>query len=266
MSTPQDAARAAQDSSVFRRLARVGYVVLGILHIVIGGIAISIATGGGGEADQGGAMGQIRSTPAGVVILWIIAVGLLALAAWQIAEALLERDPDAKKAWAHRAKFLGTAAAYVAIAVTAVGVAVGSRSGFADSAETFSGRLISTPGGVFLLVIVGLGVAAIGAAFIIRGITRAFEKHLDLPSGTARRGIVALGIAGYVAKGLAIGATGILLIVAAVAQDPETAGGLDAGLRALAALPFGAVVLWIVGAGLMLYGLFCIARARYSRM
>lgn len=179
---------------------------------------------------------------------------------------LLERDPDAEKAWAHRAKFLGTAAAYVAIAVTAVGVAVGSRSGSADSAETFSGRLISTPGGVFLLVIVGLGVAAIGAAFIIRGVTRAFEKHLDLPSGTARRGIVALGIAGYIAKGLAIGATGILLIVAAVAQDPETAGGLDAGLRALAALPFGAVVLWIVGAGLMLYGLFCIARARYSRM
>ena len=55
-------ARAAQDSTAFRVLARVGYVVLGILHILIGGIAISIATGGGGEnADQGGPCSRSRS-------------------------------------------------------------------------------------------------------------------------------------------------------------------------------------------------------------
>lgn len=266
MTSPQNAARAAQDSSLFRRLARVGYVVLGILHLVIGGIAISIATGGGGEADQGGAMEQIRSTPVGIVLLWAIGAGLLALAAWQIAEALLERDPDAKKAWAHRAKFLGTAVAYIAIAVTAVVVALGGQAESSDSSQTLSARLLATPGGVLLLILIGLAVAAVGVAFFVRGVTRAFEKHLDLPSGAARRGIVALGVAGYVAKGLAVAATGVLFIAAAVTHDPETAGGLDAGLRALAGLPFGAVVLWVVGAGLVLYGLFCIARARYNRM
>ena len=45
---------------------------------------------------------------------------------------------------------------------------------------------------------------------------------------------------------------------------PEAAGGLDAALRTLAGLPFGAVILWVVGAGLALYGLFCFARARYA--
>ncbi|SBS73290.1 DUF1206 domain-containing protein [uncultured Microbacterium sp.] len=266
MTTPKNAARAAKDSSVFRGLARVGYVVLGILHVVIGGIAISIATGGGGDADQGGAMTQIRSTPAGVVLLWVIALGLFALAAWQIAEAFLERDPDTKKKWGHRAKFIGTAVAYIAIAATALVFALGGRSESSDSSQTFSARLLAAPGGVFLLVVVGLGVAAIGIAFIVRGITRAFEKHLDLPSGAARRGIVGFGVAGYVAKGVAVAATGVLFVVAAVTHDPETAGGLDAGLRALAGLPFGAVVLWVVGAGLVLYGLFCVARARYNRM
>ena len=105
---------------------------------------------------------------------------------------------------------------------------------------------MATPAGVFLLGLVGLIVAAIGIAFIFRGITRAFKKHLVLPSGAgdtgveeaakdgARTGIVAFGVVGYIAKGIAIGVTGILFIVAAFTHDPETAGGLDAALHSLA--------------------------------
>jgi hypothetical protein len=266
MTTPKGAARAAQDSTAFRTVARVGYVVLGILHIVIGVIAVSVATGGGGEADQGGALEQIRSAPMGVVLLWVIALGLVALAIWQIAEAFLEQDPDSKKKWGSRIKSLGTAAAYIAIAVTAVVYAMGGQSDSSESTQTFSAKLLSTPGGVFLLVLVGLVVAAVGIAFIIRGITRAFEKHLDLPVGSARKGIVTFGVVGYIAKGIAVGVAGVLFVVAAVTADPEQAGGLDAALHALAELPFGPVILWIVGAGLALYGIFCFARARYARM
>ena len=117
-----------------------------------------------------------------------------------------------------------------------------------------------------LLVLVGLGVAAVGIAFIVRGITRAFMEHLSVPSAKARSGITAFGVAGYVAKGIAVGVAGVLFVIAALTHDPETAGGLDSALRALAGLPFGAVILWVVGAGLALYGLFCFARARYARM
>ena len=48
MSGPKSAAQAAEGSTVFRIVARIGYVVLGILHIVIGVIVISFVTGGGG--------------------------------------------------------------------------------------------------------------------------------------------------------------------------------------------------------------------------
>ena len=40
----QVAAAAAQRSTVFRTVARIGYVVLGILHIVIGVLAVSFVT------------------------------------------------------------------------------------------------------------------------------------------------------------------------------------------------------------------------------
>jgi len=266
MSTSKGAARAAQDSPAFRIIARVGYVVLGILHIVIGIIAISIATGGGGEADQGGALEQIRNAPMGVALLWIIAIGLFALAIWQIAEAVLERNPDTKKKWGYRIKYLGTAAVYIAIAITAVVFATGGQSDSSQSTQSFSAQLLATPGGVFLLVLIGLIVAGIGIAFIVRGITRAFEKYLDLPPDPVRKGIVTFGVVGYIAKGIAVGVAGVLFVVAAVTANPEQAGGLDAALHTLASLPFGPIILWIVGAGLVIYGLFCFARARYARM
>lgn len=267
MSASKDAARKAQDSTAFRVAARVGYVVLGLLHLVIGAIAISIATGaGGGEADQSGAMQQIREAPAGVFALWAVVVGLAALAAWQIAEALLERDPDTKKAWAHRVKYLGTAVTYLAIGFTAAVFAAGGSSDSEDSASSFSQTLMAAPAGVFLVGLVGLVILGIGVAFVFRGVTRKFEENLSLPGGAARKVIVAFGVAGYVAKGIAIGVAGILFLAAAVTHDPEAAGGLDAALKALVELPFGPAVLWVVGVGLILYGLFSIARARYARM
>lgn len=267
MSAPKAAARAAENSKVFRTLARIGYVVLGIVHIVIGAVAISIVMGGGGAAaDQGGAMAQIRQTPLGVLLLWIIALGLLALAIWQIVQAFLERNPDAKKKWGYRLKYVGTAVAYLAIGWTALVYALGGQSSSSQSSQVFSAQLLATPGGVFLLVLIGLLIAGIGVAFIVRGATRAFKKHLNLPSGVARPGIVTFGAVGYIAKGIAIGVAGILFIVAAFTHDPHKAGGLDSALRTLATLPFGAVILWVVGAGLIIYGVFCFARARYAKM
>lgn len=267
MTSPSSAADRAQDSRAFEIAARIGYVVLGLLHLLIGVIAISIATGGGGEnADQSGALSQVSFAPGGVLLLWAIVVGLAALAVWQITEAVVEQDPDSKKRWAHRAKFVGTAIAYGAIAGTAATVALGGQSDSAESSQTLSAQLLAVPAGVALLVVVGLVVAAVGVAFVVRGITRAFEKHLTIPGGTAGRGIRVFGTVGYVAKGIAVGVAGILFVVAALTHDPGAASGLDGALRSLAALPFGQVVLWLVGAGLIVYGLFCFARARYARM
>lgn len=260
------AARAAQDSTAFRVVARIGYAVLGVLHVLIGAIAISIAVGGGGDADQGGALAQVQKTPGGVLLLWVIVLGLAALSVWQITEAVVERDPDAKKRWGYRGKYLGTAAAYISIAVTALVFALGGSSDSSEAPQSLSAQLLATGWGVALLVLIGLVIAALGVVFVVRGITRAFEKNLSTPTGTVGKAIIAFGVIGYVAKGIAIGVAGVLFIVAAITHDPSKSGGLDAALHALAALPFGAAILWIVGAGLIVYGLFCFARARYARM
>lgn len=266
-SSGKAAVGAAQNSTIFRTLARIGYVVLGIVHIVIGAIAISVAQGAGGEADQSGAMQQVASWPFGGFLLWIIAIGLFALGLWQIVEAFLVQETDSKRKWGYRAKYVGTAVAYIAIGVTALTYALGGRQDSSESSQTLSAQILAAPGGVFLLVLVGLVILGVGVAFVYRGAKRKFEKQLDLPASEApRKGIVTFGMVGYIAKGIAVGVVGVLFVIAALTHDPEKASGLDGALKSLVELPFGTFILWLVGAGLIIYGVYCFARARYARM
>lgn len=58
----------------------------------------------------------------------------------------------------------------------------------------------------------------------------------------------------------------MLLIITAVTVDPAEAAGLDGAVRSVAALPFGAALLVLVGVGLIAYGLYCGVRARRARL
>jgi hypothetical protein len=97
-------------------------------------------------------------------------------------------------------------------------------------------------------------------------VRRTFRKDLEMPSGTAGRVVGVLGVVGYVAKGIAVGVVGVLFVVAALTLDPGRASGLDGALKALSALPAGAVLLTAVGAGLAAFGVYTFARARYARL
>nr|WP_314845140.1 DUF1206 domain-containing protein [uncultured Microbacterium sp.] len=266
MTSAKGAAREAKSSDGFRRVARAGHAVIGLMHIIIGSVAISIAVGAGGDADQDGAMEQIRSTPVGGAVLWAIAIGLITLAVWQIASGMLARGDNAPKKWGQRVKLLGIAAAYLVIAGMALIYAFGGTADSEQASQALSAILLSAPGGVVLLILVGLGVIGVGIGFIAGGVTGGFVKTLDLPHGAVRGWVVPLGVAGYLAKGVAVAVTGVLFVVAAWTHDPDKAAGLDAALRSLIDLPFGRTVLWVVGAGLVIYGVFCLVRARFAKM
>jgi hypothetical protein len=90
---------------------------------------------------------------------------------------------------------------------------------------------------------------------------------MDMPlDRRARRATVRTGQVGFIAKGVSVALIGALVVVAAVRFRPEEASGLDAGLRALAAQPFGPYLLTVVALGLAVYGVFCFVDARYHRV
>ena len=268
MNTPtvKQTAHSSRNSTPVRALARAGFAVNGVVNAIIGIIAIGIAVSGGGSADQSGAFAAIAANPAGLVLLWAIAIALAALGLWYLLGSFLETDGDTKNRAAKIAIRVGKGVAYLALSVGAAGFAVGSGSDSGGQATSFTAQLLAAPGGVILVVVIGLVVCGIGGYMVWKGLSRGFEEDLDVPSGRTGKVVRGAGVLGYVARGIALFVVGVLFIVASVTADPSKASGLDGALKALADLPFGKVILVVVGLGFIAYGVYSALRARFAKL
>ncbi|MCU1404513.1 MAG: hypothetical protein JWQ43_816 [Glaciihabitans sp.] len=254
-----------QDSPVIQGAARTGFVVNGLLHIVIGAIAVSIAFGGTGKADQGGALASLADRTGGVVLLAVTVAGLIGLGLFQLLEAAIVRGTDGQS-WASRAKEAGKGIAYLAVGSTAFFYLIGRSPDSGEKTRDFTAGLLAAPGGIVVLVIVAIVVVVVGAYFVVKGVRRRFLKDIAEPEGAPTIVISVLGIGGYIAKGVALVVVGLLFAAAAISLDPSAATGLDGALRSLADAPFGVALLTIVGCGFIAYGLYCFVRSRYAEL
>ena len=267
MSAPaKQAARKAESSTPFRAMARAGYAANGVVHILIGSIVIAVAFGGSGESDQSGAFRALAAAPLGLIALWVLAIALMALGVWHVVHGVLVRADSPAKTWGRRTSEWGQAVVFIALGVLAASVALGARPDTEQSAEGASRGVLSIPGGPLLLGAVGLGIGIGGISFIVMGVLRSFRKRMTIPSGALGDALTVLGVAGFIAKGVALGIVGVLLIVAAITLDSETAGGLDGATQALLQVAYGPVLVTVVGAGFLAYGVFTIFRAWYARL
>jgi len=243
-----------------RVLTRVGLASIGLLHILIGVIALAVAFGAGGQADQSGALQAVASVPGGVFVLWLIVIGLVVLAVWQVLVAFTAHGAGTK------ALEVVKAVVYAGLAYLTITVASGGGHNSSSGEKTASARLLALPGGVFVLALIGLVIVGVGVGFIRNGATHRFERDLKLPPDRWAGAITVLGRVGYIAKGVALLLVGGLVVVAAVTFDPSKASGLDGSLKTLVSLPFGVVLLILIALGLMAYGLFWCVRAVRARL
>lgn len=259
------AADQAEDHPALTTLARGGFIVMGVLHIIIGWIAVRIATGSGGsgdEASNSGALATIAEAPGGQFILWVAVIALAALGLWQLSRLLAGDDLK------ERCTGVALAVVYFSLAVTTSTFARGRSTSDGETATDVTATVLAHPWGVVLVIVAGVVVVGAGVYNIWKGATRGFRKDLEAGAGSGQVGtaIVVAGTAGYITRGIAFGILGVLIVIAGWAHDPEQAAGLDAALRTLGEQPFGSVLLIIVGIGLLLFGVYSIARARYVRM
>lgn len=166
-----------------------------------------------------------------------------------------------------RLKFAATSVPFLAIGFTFGRFAAGNPSDSGQTASSISGELMKHPAGRVLLIALGLGLLAAACYYIYKGVS---SKFLDDLSGAGNRkvsrAIKYSGSIGYPAKGLVLGALGLLFIVATVQRDPEEASGIDGALKAIREQSFGPYILAAIGAGLVVYALYLVFRARYDRM
>jgi hypothetical protein len=269
--TIEGKAEQAGDSTSLEWLARGGLIAYGIVHLLVGWLALQIAwgTSGGTSADTSGALQTLADQPFGKVLLWVVAVGLMALALWQTSEAVWGH-PDRDRAKRIRKQLTSgaKAAVYAGLAVSAALVALGSRSSSSQSQEQATTGVLAWPGGRVLVVVAGLVIIGVGIASIINGVKKSFTEEIDTSSmsPTARTGVLGLGQIGYIAKGVALSVVGGLLTYATVTFDRRTAQGLDGALQTILAQPFGRLLLTAVALGFAAFGLFAVLQSRYRRM
>jgi hypothetical protein len=263
-------AEQAGDSASLELVARLGMIAYGIVHLLIGWLALQIAWSGSGgrSADSSGALKTLAGQPLGKALLWLIVVGLVALAIWQASTAIWGyRHHDAAKRTRKRISSAARAAVYAVLAYSAAAVALGSGSSSSQSQRQATSDVLGLPGGRLIVIVAGLVIVAVGGLHIAKAVKRSYLDDLDTSSmapGT-RRLVERLGAGGYLAKGVALGLVGGLLTYAMVTLDRQRAG-LDGAMQTIAEQPFGKFLLTAVAAGFVAFGLFSFVQSRYRRL
>ena len=274
--TTGDAARRAAQGRWVERVARVGLAARGLVYLLMGLLALQIATGDRSEqADQQGALQEIAGQPFGTFVLWVVAVGFVGYALWQLSEALWGHWAETgRKRTAKRVesglKVVGYGVlAYLAarIAMDGSGGSEGS-SGSSGGGESLTARVLDAPGGRWIVGAVGVAIIIGSAILAWRGATADFSKQLSLGSlsSRARAAVIRLGQTGHVARGVVFALFGALAVGAAVTYDPEKARGIDGALKELVSQPYGPALLVVVALGLVCFGVYSFLEVKFRRL
>lgn len=265
------AARRAGQSDWVEWAGRFGHVAKAVSYALIAILALQVAFGQRSQtSDRQGVLREVAGKPFGTAALWAMAVGFIGYAVWEFARAALDRDnkgTDAEGS-AKRVKCAVVGAIYVASAVAAISLAMGSSSGSGGNEKAETATVLDWPGGRWIVGIVGLALLVYGVANVWKAKTQKFTKDLDdhEMNPTTRTWAVRSGIAGFAARGVVFGIVGVFLAKAAYEYDPNEAVGIDGALAKLADQAWGTWLLAAVALGLLAYGAFCLVQARYRRV
>jgi hypothetical protein len=254
----------------FEWFARAGLVARGVIYVVIGVLALKLALGDGGKTtNQQGALQTIAKQPFGTVLLVMVAVGLAGYASWRLLRAAVGHSSEGADDAKERIDGVVSGIGYAALCVTAVKILAGSGGGGGGSqADKATGGVLGWPAGVWLVAIAGVIIVGVGLEQGHKALTRKFLEHSKTGemSHRVRQGFTALGVAGYLSRMVVFALIGYFLVKAALDYDPDKAVALDGALAHVGQTSYGPLLLGIVAAGLVCFGAFSIAEARFRKV
>lgn len=266
-------ARRAANSKALAVAARAGFVARGVIYALIGALSLRIAfSGGGTQADRGGAVAEIAQKPFGTALLWLLGVALAGMALWRLSEAAFgQAGPDGGKP-GKRAMAAGRFLFYTFVSYSVLSYAAGDKgsgSGSSDkNSQDVTAKALDWPGGQWIVGVAGAAVTAAGLWIAVRAVLRKFEKHLRMyeMSRKARQFVAFFGMFGGTARGIVFATAGGFAIAAAVRHEPGKAKGMDDTLRTFAGTPAGPWLLVLIAVGLVAFGVFSWANARWRKV
>lgn len=255
-----------------KRLARFGLAAKGIVYLLSGLLALLGALSIGGQkgkaVDKSGVFSFVYEQPMGKVLLGVIAIGLLCYAVWRIIQGIkdTERKGSDLKGLAKRGSYIFRGLLYVFVAVYAARVVLYHATGSGDSNKKLAGELMDKPFGQVLVGIIAVIMFISGVVQLFNAFSGKYKKYVEQArhKGQITSLLIKSGRLGYAARGIVWFIIGWLFLKAAIEASPGQAGGSGDVFKWLQSWDHGDVLMAIVAAGLVCYGLFMFLRARYQ--
>ena len=245
---------------------RAGYAGRGVTYLAVAGISLWAIWRGGDAEGTSSVIDTLGGSAWGVVVLWIIGLGLIAYAIWRGLAAVedLEDYGTEAKGLVARAGMVVSGLVHGALGAAALGTALrggGGEDGSGGGVSAAVSTVLGWPGGRWLLLAAALCTIGAGLYYAHKGIAAKYRDKLAANAFTTRYDLVLR--AGVVAQGVVILIIGGFLGSAALNGNAEEAGGLDRVFDWLANQPFGNVLVVALCLGLLGFAFFCFVNAAY---
>src|SRR5512133_501751 len=173
----------AEFSPLMEALTRIGYGTRGLIYIIMGVLAVQVALGKGGAlASPLGAIAKIGKQPAGMLLLWVVLLGLISYSLWGVVRALL--DPLHKghdmKGLIERGGFLASAFGYAVLIMPTYGYVTGtSLASKGSQTQKMITAIMAMPWGRWLIGLVGFAMLVAGLYHIYLGFKAGFDRQFE---------------------------------------------------------------------------------------
>jgi Domain of Unknown Function (DUF1206) len=242
-------------------------VARGVVYAVVGLLSLKLALGlPGHTSGQQGALRTIGREPSGGVLLVLVGVGLAGYASWRLTDGILS---PRREGVVKRIAAIASGLVYGALCATDVQILAGAApAGGNGTPKHATAGVLGWTAGPELVGAVGAALIGVAIYQASRGLRRKFleDSETERMGDRVRGAFTALGVIGHLARAVVFALVGYGLARAAIDYSPRSAIGLDGALAKLARSSDGPVLLGIVAAGLLCFGLYSVADARYRRV
>lgn len=260
-----DTARRQRSLYWLKFLARLGYASRGVVYLIIGIFALLAAFGAGEKKDTKGALESLLSQEFGTLLVWAVILGLVSYAAWRFTQALFDADRHGTdlKGLVIRASLLVSAFTYVTLALYALSL-VGIPVGFDSDGQSgrFAAALNQLVGSAYAALILSGVFLGIALAHWWKALSRKYQRHIEADDA-AMRFIDPVSIIGLSARGVVFAIFSALLFRRFLTAEGADKPGLKQALDYIHGLPYGWILLALVGIGLIAFALYSFAEARW---
>jgi cbb3-type cytochrome oxidase subunit 3 len=253
-------------------IARAGYSARALVYALIGSLTLWSALGmRRSVADYQSVMKTILSEPLGRYLLIAIAAGLAGYALWCLILAIFnpENFPDSWKGLGRRFGFFFVALVHVFLVWYALSMLIGwDRGDSRHAAQAWTQYAMTFPLGRLIVAGAGIGFFIFSIVQLYLAVAGRLDSQLNLwkLDHTPRTWAKWVSRVGVGARAFVFAMIGLFLLVAAWYQNPHEAKGFAQALGSLRHHAHGAILLSLVAAGLIAFGIYEAIRAFFREI